>query len=97
MRLALLILSCTLSLCCQQSEMARAQIQSREPTLGTRLPAPRETAQQKRQKSVACNAEANQAKLTGKDRALYLKFCNAAEYYSDFQAPTVEDWKSSQR
>ncbi len=61
------------------------------------MPEPPETAQQKREKSNACNAEAAKGNLNRSDRTAYLKFCNNAHYYPDFKAPTIETWRSFPR
>jgi hypothetical protein len=88
------LLSCGLIASCLTGGPSFAQIQGRTPTFGTTIPETPETAQQKREKSNACNAEAAKGNLNRSDRTAYLKFCNSAHYYPDFKAPTIETWRS---
>jgi hypothetical protein len=68
---------------------ASAQIQGGAPTLGSPHPPPQETRAEKAKKSAACTQAAKEKKLTGKDRADFVKACNATPYSDPFTPP---DW-----
>jgi hypothetical protein len=97
MKLSLSLLASSLIASFLAGVAAFAQMQGGAPTFGTTIPGPPETAQQKREKSNACNAEAAKGNLNRSDRTAYLKFCNSAHYNPDFKAPTIEAWKSFPR
>jgi psiF repeat len=95
MRLFSLLLGCVFAISLLNGGAVVAQIQGRGMTVNTPMPQPVETPQEKRQKSTACNGEAKNAKLTGKDRTAYLKYCNSSRYAADFKAPGVDEWRES--
>jgi hypothetical protein len=68
---------------------ASAQIQGGAPTMGTSMPPPQETSEEKHKKSAACTQAAKDKKLKGKDRTGFLKACNAKPYSEPFTPP---DW-----
>ena len=90
-----LVLGCAFAISLLNGGAALAQIQSKGMTVNSPMPQPVETPQEKRKKSAACTAEAKSAKLAGKDRTAYLKYCNSSRYATDFKAPGVDEWRET--
>ncbi len=90
-----LLLGCAFAIAFFNGGTALAQIQSKGMTVNSPMPQPVETSQEKRKKSAACTAEAKSAKLAGKDRTAYLKYCNSSRYAADFKAPGVDEWRET--
>ncbi len=90
-----LLLGCVFAISLLNGGAVLAQIQGKDMNLNSPFPGPVETPQEKRKKSAACTAEAKSAKLAGKDRTAYLKYCNSSRYAADFKAPGVDEWRET--